>query len=275
MYAFGTLVDSFQEMMTSMGISIDSQEYMGRVMTLKESTRIFHVALFLYCLHVAKKKYDGRRSFAKGAAENALASFGGGIVVPLMLSHSDVHVFPLKSEWAVPFVIVAFVMVRADVLGIRRRRGLFDLLLVAGFECARCCMLLNWCKTATKTLPASYYDVPVVGPLVCGTIGGCGGAFLPSPEKGLSAMREGVPFAMASAFAATAFYHTTVHIAPTHFPRIVMSDMAAHVVCVVSLLVIQCLGWMEVRGETASDAASTGWKKKLRDAYEGEKQKRA
>ena len=51
----------------------------------------------------------------------------------------------------------------------------------------RCHVIMGCAALAANTLPAfvsGAYSVPVTAPLVCGILGGCGGAFLPA-DKGL------------------------------------------------------------------------------------------
>lgn len=60
---------------------------------------------------------------------------------------------------------------------------------------------------AGKTIPASEFDFPLFGPIFCGTIAGCGGAFLPL-NKGLDPIKEnGLAPPMFSAFVGACFYH--------------------------------------------------------------------
>ena len=60
---------------------------------------------------------------------------------------------------------------------------------------------------AGAALPASDFTIPLFGPIFCGSIGGCGGAFLPL-NKGLDPIKDnGLAPPMRSAFIAATFYH--------------------------------------------------------------------
>jgi hypothetical protein len=60
---------------------------------------------------------------------------------------------------------------------------------------------------AQDAIAPSDFSFAVFGPIICGTIGGCGGAFLPL-NKGLDPIKEaGLAPPMFSAFCAATFFH--------------------------------------------------------------------
>ena len=59
---------------------------------------------------------------------------------------------------------------------------------------------------AGAAIPASEFPFPVFGPIFCGTIAGCGGAFLPL-NKGLEPIKKGIAPPMFSAFVAAVCFH--------------------------------------------------------------------
>lgn len=66
---------------------------------------------------------------------------------------------------------------------------------------------------AAVAIAPSEFAFPVFGPIFCGTIGGCGGAFLPF-SKGLDPIKvDGLAPNMFSAFIAAAFYHLFTQLA--------------------------------------------------------------
>jgi hypothetical protein len=80
---------------------------------------------------------------------------------------------------------------------------------------------------AGNTIPASEFDFAIFGPIICGTIAGCGGAFLPL-NKGLDPIKEnGLAPPMFSAFVAATFYHLFTNLASKD---IVDAPKKAHVV---------------------------------------------
>jgi hypothetical protein len=63
---------------------------------------------------------------------------------------------------------------------------------------------------AGNVIPASDFSIPIFGPIFCGTIAGCGGAFLPL-SKGLEPIKKGLAPNMMSAFVAATFYHIFIN----------------------------------------------------------------
>jgi hypothetical protein len=70
---------------------------------------------------------------------------------------------------------------------------------------------------AGNAIPASDFDFAIFGPIFCGSIAGCGGAFLPL-NKGLDPIKEhGLAPPMFSAFVGATFFHL--------FTNLVSSDV--------------------------------------------------
>ena len=163
------------------------EQFMSAV-RLEEPENAFHVALFAYvfslslslvryahthphtyrfCLVVSSWTARPTENYFYGCAYTALWAFGGGIIVPLLVGHNDYYPFPLKDEYAVPILILAYSLHRwfgliRNLISVRPIR----VLLLCTFECARCYMALNWLNVAAKTIPASRFKVPIVGPLI-------------------------------------------------------------------------------------------------------------
>ena len=75
------------------------------------------------------------------------------------------------------------------------------------YETLRAFVVVKLTTAAGKAIPASEFDFPLFGPIFCGTIAGCGGAFLPL-NKGLDPIKEhGLAPPMFSAFIAATFFH--------------------------------------------------------------------
>jgi len=216
-----------------------------------------------------------RMSYLHGLVYTALSAFGGGIIVPLLVGHNDYYPFPLKDEFAVPILILAYSSNRwlpflRKVISI----PLIQLVLILAFECARCFMALNWLKVAVETIPASRFKVPVVGPLICGTIGSCGGAFLPF-EKGLKAIEDGVTYWILSGFTVMWLYLGTVHVAPIYHPTYTLTDTQAHGVCVLLLMFVQVLSFVyESIGNHHMRGVRKTWQSKLNRWVKGTRHKR-
>jgi len=148
-----------------------------------------------------------------GFVVTALAGFGGSILVPVLLGcHNNLGPFVLANDGAATFMAVAFLLVH-NVDAFNRFTALPGVRhAVAGaFELTRCIIILTWLKRAEAAIasPSHFTAAPIVGPLVLGTLAGCGGGFLPF-DKGLALLKNGAPYAMSSAFAVAAAYHGAV-----------------------------------------------------------------
>jgi hypothetical protein len=74
------------------------------------------------------------------------------------------------------------------------------------YEAMRAFVVCKMTLAAGKAIAPSEFDFPVFGPIFCGTIGGCGGAFLPF-NKGLDPIKAGLAQPMLSAFIAATSMH--------------------------------------------------------------------
>lgn len=83
------------------------------------------------------------------------------------------------------------------------------------YESFRAFVVTKLTLAGAAAIPASEFSFPVFGPIICGTIGGCGGAFLPF-NKGLDPIKDsGLEPPMFSAFVAAVFFHLFTTLA-TH-----------------------------------------------------------
>ena len=74
------------------------------------------------------------------------------------------------------------------------------------YETARAYVVVALTRAAGNAIPASQFSFPIFGPIVCGAIAGCGGAFLPL-NKGLDPLKNGLAPNMMSALIGGTFYH--------------------------------------------------------------------
>lgn len=74
------------------------------------------------------------------------------------------------------------------------------------YETMRASVVVKLTGAAGRAIPPSEFDFALFGPIFCGTIAGCGGAFLPL-NKGLDPIKNGLAPPMFSAFIAATFYH--------------------------------------------------------------------
>mmetsp|Transcript_1127 Transcript_1127/g.3727 ORF Transcript_1127/g.3727 Transcript_1127/m.3727 type:complete len:212 (-) Transcript_1127:413-1048(-) len=141
----------------------------------------------------------------------ALTSFGGGIIVPITLGKPMVlH----TNEAILPTMIIVWLAVNKAyfVLEFLRTR-LGKAVSNTGFEVFRYHVLANCSDLASKALPVlsnGYLEVALVGPLLAGLIGGCGGAFMPL-SNGLKAIETEVPWRVQSAAVMSVWHHFLMH----------------------------------------------------------------
>ena len=88
------------------------------------------------------------------------------------------------------------------------------------YETMRCHVLMNCTKQAATVLPDvlikrfALGPVPIVGPLIAGTLGGCGGGFMPL-NKGLDPLAGGTNWRIASAAVASVWMFLSTQYPPT------------------------------------------------------------
>jgi len=82
----------------------------------------------------------------------------------------------------------------------------FQSLVVVFYETLRASVVVTLTLAAGSKIPASIFPFPVFGPIACGAIAGCGGAFLPL-NKGLDPIKKGLASPMLSALVAATFLH--------------------------------------------------------------------
>jgi len=107
-----------------------------------------------------------------------LTAYGGGIFPAILLGGPSNIV---ATDWAVPFMVVAWLVTSAPQVCAVLRSPLGRYIVSVGFEFTRLYVVLGGANRAHATLPPPrHYPVNTVGPLICGTLGGCGGGILPA-----------------------------------------------------------------------------------------------
>lgn len=137
-----------------------------------------------------------------------LTGFGGGAVAPVLLGKPSV---PLANDLVIPFCFVVWMLVHVfklyPVLNWQPVKLLYSIY-VGLFRTHTVC---NIVAVAAATLaPGPYYPIPLVGPILAGTILGSIGAFLPG-DKGLTPIASGTPWPMQGAFVTALLYHLLVN----------------------------------------------------------------
>jgi hypothetical protein len=74
------------------------------------------------------------------------------------------------------------------------------------YEITRAKVLFTFTLAASNAISPSFFSFPLFGPIMCGTISGCGGAFLPL-NKGLDPIKDGMHAPMISACVGATLVH--------------------------------------------------------------------
>jgi len=171
-----------------------------------------------------KQPGKARINFFHGCVLMVLANFGGSTLAAIMVGKPVPFV---TNEALVPVCLVVWTVAWLEDAGflpkiINRFLGETSMGAVISsitYEIMRCHVAMACSAMAQATLPTllavpSASRVAIVGPLVAGTLGGCGGGFMPL-NKGLDPLKEGTNWRIGSAvlnslwlFASMQYPHT-------------------------------------------------------------------
>lgn len=139
----------------------------------------------------------------------ALQCTGGGILVPIFINSIPVTLgtdaYPICIF--ISFLLHTYLPIVREVC---KLSPIFKTAMIIMYECQRAYVVCKLTKAAGTNIPASDFAFPVLGPIICGGIGGCGGAFLPM-SKGLDPLKDGLAQPMYSALIAATFFHLFLH----------------------------------------------------------------
>lgn len=130
---------------------------------------------------------------------------GGGILVPIFINSIPV---PLAQDAYPVAILVSFLIhnyfpVLREVMSLS---PVFKTAITILYETLRASVVVKMTAAAGNAIAPSDFSIAVFGPIFCGTIAGCGGAFLPL-NKGLDPIKNGLGPPMLSAAIAATFYH--------------------------------------------------------------------
>jgi TRIC channel len=133
---------------------------------------------------------------------------GGGIIVPLLINSIPV---PLGQDSYIIIISISFLL--HYYFPILRDVAMQSSILYCGmivmYEILRAYVVVKFINSAAATIPPSEFTIPVFGPIICGTIAGCGAAFIPF-NKGLDAIKQSLIPPVISAGLGSVFYHAIV-----------------------------------------------------------------
>lgn len=134
-----------------------------------------------------------------------LACTGGGILVPLFINSIPV---PLSTDAYPLAIFVSFLLHNyfPIIRQVMKISPLFYGLIVFLYETQRASVVFKLTKAAGYAIAPSTFSIAIFGPIFCGCIAGCGGAFLPL-SKGLDPIKNGMAPSMLVALVGATFIH--------------------------------------------------------------------
>ena len=139
------------------------------------------------------------------------ACTGGGIFVPIFVNAIPVPLaqdaYPLAI--LVSFVVHEYLPILREIL---KYSAVFKTAMIVLYETQRAYVVAKLTYIAGNAIaPSDFEQMAVFGPIFCGTIAGCGGAFLPL-NKGLAPIQKtGMGQPMLSAFIGATLFHFFLH----------------------------------------------------------------
>jgi hypothetical protein len=154
---------------------------------------------------------------------------GGGILVPIFINSIPV---PLSQDAYPIAILVSFLIhnyfpVMREVMHLS---PVFKSAIIVLYEIFRASVVVKFTLAAEHAIAPSEFSFAVFGPIFCGTISGCGGAFLPL-NKGLDPIKSSLTEPMVSAAIAATFYHLFLNTSLSD--GIKHADQKAHVLVAV------------------------------------------
>jgi len=142
----------------------------------------------------------------------AMACTGGGIIVPILLN--TIPVTLAIDAYPIAIMISYFLHTYFPVLReVLELSPIFKAVVILFYETTRTYVVTLFTGLAASTIAPSQFSFPVVGPIVCGTIAGCGGMFLPF-NRGLSPIESnGLPPPAFTAFIGATLFHLVTQAA--------------------------------------------------------------
>jgi hypothetical protein len=176
---------------------------------------LMHTKEIKYMCMVAYTFLHGDKVFSK-MSESASPSYkfvrlvfqctGGGTLVPIFINLVPVSLstdaYPIAI--AISYLLHTYTPILREVLN---QSELLKAALIVMYETFRATVVIKLTSAAQTAIAPSDFSFAVFGPIICGGIAGCGGAFLPL-DKGLTPIEKtGLAPNMTSALIGAAFYH--------------------------------------------------------------------
>ncbi|KAG7359923.1 hypothetical protein IV203_035021 [Nitzschia inconspicua] len=181
---------------------------------LMHSNEIKYMCMLGYTfLHGSKlfQKIDPKAPFVYRFINMIFACTGGGTLVPILINAIPVNLgqdsYPIAIF--ISYLIHSYFPILREVLALS---PIFKASVTVLYETFRAYVVTKLTLAAAAAIPPSEFSFPIFGPIFCGAIAGCGGAFLPL-NKGLDPIKDGLEPPMFSAFVGAAFFHLFTQLA--------------------------------------------------------------
>jgi hypothetical protein len=134
---------------------------------------------------------------------------GGGIIVPLLINGIPV---PIGQDSYIIIISISFLLHYYFPLirDVTIQSSILYCSMIVMYEIMRAYVVVKFITLAATTIAPSEFAIPIFGPIICGTIAGCGAAFVPF-NKGLDAIKQTIIPPVISAGIGSIFYHGIVH----------------------------------------------------------------
>ena len=134
---------------------------------------------------------------------------GGGIIVPLLINGIPV---PIGQDSYIIIISISFLLhyYFPMLRDVTIQSSILYGTMIVMYEMMRAYVVVKFITLAATTIAPSEFTIPMFGPIICGTIAGCGAAFVPF-NKGLDAIKYAIIPPVISAGIGSIFYHVIVH----------------------------------------------------------------
>mmetsp|Transcript_14067 Transcript_14067/g.25421 ORF Transcript_14067/g.25421 Transcript_14067/m.25421 type:complete len:259 (-) Transcript_14067:1830-2606(-) len=227
---------------------------------------LMHTYEIKYMCMLAYTFYAGMKVFKAAPADAStsykfinmiLACTGGGILVPIFINSIPV---PLSTD-AYPIAIFISFMIHQHFPILRdvfKKSPIVKVFIIVMYEIMRAGVVVTLTKAAAVAIPASNFSFPVFGPIFCGSIGGCGGAFLPL-SKGLDPIKNGLAPNMLSACIGATLYH--IFTSTSLSDGVIDAGKKAHIHVVLFFILVGLSSAFDLLAPPAKSPATTAQKK--------------
>lgn len=218
---------------------------------------LFWVCLIGYCAAncTAVLNASPKIRFVHGLVLLTMNSYGGSTIAAILCGQpvpfvvNEKLIAGLVGTWVVAYTLPGLPkMIKNTAVG--------SILISVCFETIRCHVMMNCQAMALGVLKAGWLSaslgasVPVVGPIIAGAIGGCGGGFFPL-DKGLKPLEAETAWRVTSGFYGAAWLtllHPSLYgsAAAKYFP--LLADASWVRFCVISFFVLAPLVQMLAPG---------------------------